>query len=76
MLLLCSRFCTYAWSDEGLTTARVLSTKALMPKSAIFTAPPLLRRRFAGLMSRWTWEEGVFKDVFYTFISYFEVNIE
>jgi len=47
-----------------------------MPKSAIFTAPPLLRRRFAGLMSRWTWEEGVFKDVFYTFISYFEVNIE
>ena len=39
-----------------LTTARVLSTKALMPKSAILTCPLEFSRMFAGLMSRCTWQ--------------------
>lgn len=36
------------------TTARVLSTNALMPKSAIFASPVRFIKMLAGFMSRWT----------------------
>ena len=38
------------------TTARVLSTNALMPKSAIFASPARFIRMLAGFMSRWTYK--------------------
>lgn len=38
------------------TTARVLSTNALMPKSAIFASPVRLIKMLAGFMSRWTYK--------------------
>ena len=41
------------------TTARVLSTKALMPKSAILALPAVLNRMLAGFMSRCTCSAGL-----------------
>ena len=41
--------------EKCLTTARVLSTKALMPKSAILACPPSVIKMLAGLMSLCTW---------------------
>ena len=38
------------------TTARVLSTNALMPKSAIFASPVRFIKMLAGFMSRWTYK--------------------